>query len=77
MFHYSPATKILKAFLKTFPTKIKPTKFPAREKKMRQEKRKKRGEEKAKSKNFAFYACPNFVSLYFASGSEGREVYDL
>ena len=47
----SPNPKILKAFLKTIPTKIKPTKFPAREKKMRQEKRKKRGEEKAKSKS--------------------------
>ena len=57
---------------------------------MRQEKRKKKGGEKAKVKvktavsllnpkipNFAFYACPNFASWYFASGSEGREVYDL
>ena len=41
--------KILKAFLQTFPTKMKPTKCPAKEKKMRQEKRKKRGGEKAKS----------------------------
>ena len=40
--------KILKAFLKTIPTKIKPTKCPVREKKMRQEKRKKRRGEKAK-----------------------------
>ena len=47
----SPNPKILKAFPKTIPTKMKPTKFPAREKKMRQEKRKKRGEEKAKSKS--------------------------
>ena len=31
---------------------MKPTKCPAREKKMRQEKRKKKGGEKAKSKNF-------------------------
>ena len=30
---------------------MKPTKCPAREKKMRQEKRKKKGEEKAKSKS--------------------------
>ena len=30
---------------------MKPTKFPAREKKMRQEKRKKKGGEKAKSKS--------------------------
>ena len=43
--------KILKAFLKTFPTKMKPTKCPAREKKMRQEKRKKKGGEKAESKS--------------------------
>ena len=46
----SPYPRILKAFLKTLPTKTKPTKCPAREKKMRQEKRKKRGGEKAKSK---------------------------
>ena len=39
----SPNPKILKAFLKALATKIKPTKCPAREKKMRQEKRKKRG----------------------------------
>ena len=89
----SPNPKILKAFLKTLPTKTKPSKCPAREKKMRQEKRKKRGGGKAKSKsqdycvtfkpqssksrNFAFCASPNFASWYFASGSEGREVYDL
>ena len=89
----SPNPKILKAFLKTLPTKTKPTKCPAREKKMRQQKRKKRGGEKAKSKsqdccvtfkpknsksrNFVFCACPNFASWYVASGSEGREVYDL
>ena len=85
----SPNPKILKAFLKTLPTKTKPTKCPAREKKMRQEKRKKRGGEKAKSKspdccvtfkppkNFAFWACLNFASWYFASGSEGHKVYDL
>ena len=47
----SPNPKILKAFLKTLPTKTKPTKCPAREKKMRQEKWKKRGGEKAKSKS--------------------------
>ena len=72
---------------------MKPTKCPAREKQIRQEKWKKKGGEKAKLsksqdccvtfkpktylENFAFCACPNFVSLYFASGSEGREVYDL
>ena len=37
--------------LKTFPTKMKPTKCPAREKKMRQEKPKRRGREKEKSKS--------------------------
>ena len=52
---------------------MKPTKCPARERKMRQEKRKKRGGEKI----FAFCACPNFASSYFASGSEGHELYDL
>ena len=47
---------------------MKPNKCPAREKKMRQEKRKNRGEEKAKSKS---------QLIIFASGSEGRQVYDL
>ena len=42
--------KILKASLKTFPTKMKPIKCPAKEEKMRQEKWKKRGGEKVKSK---------------------------
>ena len=71
----SPNSKILKAFQKTFPTKMKPTKCSAKEKKVRQEKRKKRGGQKAKSKSqiavsllnsktkiFAFYACLNFAS---------------
>ena len=47
----SPNPKILKAFLKILPAKMKPAKCPAREKKMRQEKRKKKGGEKAKSKS--------------------------
>ena len=47
----SPNPKILKAFLKTLPTKIKPTKCPAREKKMRSEKWKKKGGEKVKNKS--------------------------
>ena len=46
----SPNPKILKAFLKTVHTKTKPTKCPARENKMRQEKQKMRGGGKAKSK---------------------------
>ena len=45
LFHY-PLTF---PFLKTFPTKIKPTKCPASGKKMRQEKPKKRVGEKEKS----------------------------
>ena len=47
----SSNSKILKAFLKKFLTKMKPTKCPAKEKKRKQEKRKKRGGEKAKSKS--------------------------
>ena len=44
--------KILKAFLKPFPTKMKPTKCPAREKKRRQEKQIKRPKERTqKSKS--------------------------
>ena len=39
------------SFLKTFPTKMKPSKCPAREKKMRHEKPKRRGREKEKSKS--------------------------
>ena len=67
--------KILKAFLKTFPTKMKHTKCPAREKKWGKKSEKKGGEER--KRNFAFCACPNLASWYFASGSEGREVWDL
>ena len=54
---------------------MKPTKCPAREKKMRQEKRKKKGGEKAKSKNFKILLSAH--ARNFASGSEGREVFDL
>ena len=43
--------KILKAFLKTFAPKMKPTKCPAREKQHEARKAKKRGGEKAKSKS--------------------------
>ena len=45
----SSNSKILKAFLKTFPTKMKPTK--CKRKKMRQEKQRKRRGEKVKSKS--------------------------
>ena len=58
---------ILKAFLKTIPTKMKPTKCPAREKKMRQEKQKNKGGEKAKSKSqdskFCFLRMPELRKL--------------
>ena len=43
--------KILKALLKTFPTEMKPTKCPAKEKLTRQQMRKKKAGEKAKEKN--------------------------
>ena len=61
---------------------MKATKCPAREKKMRQEKRKKGGREKAKSK-FSFLRMLELRKLilcltpYFASGSESCEMYDL
>ena len=45
---------------------MKPTKCPAREKKMRQEKRKKKGGEKAKSKSkFCFLRMPELRKLIF------------
>ena len=56
LFHYrdlpflSPNPKILKAFLKTLPTKMKPTKCPAREKKMSKKSEKTREERKGKVK---------------------------
>ena len=67
--------KILKAFPNTFRTKMKPTKCLAREKKLGK-KSEIRGEERklkrkvktagSRSRNFAFCACPNFASWYFA-----------
>ena len=73
--------KILKAFLKTFPTKMKPTKCPAREKKNEARKVKKRGGEKAKGKvktavsllnpktilKFCFLYIPELRKLIFCS----------
>ena len=53
--------KILTAFRNTFSTKMKPTECPAKAKNEAR-KAKKEGGEKAKSKNFAFCACPNFTS---------------
>ena len=71
----SPNPKILKAFLKTFPTKIKPTKCPAKETKWGKKIEKREEERKRKVKvttaasllnprtlNFAFCACANFTS---------------
>ena len=71
----SSKPKILKAFLKTFPTKMKPTKCPTKGKKWGKESEKIREERKRKVKvktamsllnpttrNFAFCACPNFAS---------------
>ena len=64
--------KILKAFLKTFPSKMKPTKCPTKEKKMRQKRREERKQKvkvetavsflNLKTRKFAFCACPNFAS---------------
>ena len=66
--------KILKAFLKTFPTKMKPTKCPAKEKKMRQ-KNWKRGEERKRKvevktavslcQKFCFLCMPELHKLIF------------
>ena len=72
---------------------MKPTKCPAREKKWGKKSEKRGEERKRKlsksqdccvtfkPKNYLailfFVHAQNFVSLYFASGSEGLEVYDL
>jgi len=65
---------------------MKPTKCQAQEKnEARKVKEEQRRERKSQdgcvtltvSQNFAFYACLNIRSLYFVSGSEGCEVYDL
>ena len=62
---------------------MKPTKCPAREKKGPEKRKKRGGGGKTESKSqdccvtFKPCACPNFASGYFASGSEGCEVYNL
>ena len=64
----SPNPKILKAFPKTFPTKMKLTKINAQQKqKMRQEKRKKRRGEERKEKvaKFCFLGMPELYKLTF------------
>ena len=77
--------------LKPFPTEINASKCQAKGKKMGQDRLKRKGEEKAKSKspegcvtlklktlrNFCFYVCLNFWSLQFASRTKDREVLDL
>ena len=59
----SPNPKILKAFLKTLPTKMKLSKCPAREKKMRQEKQ----EVKVKTavSKFCFLRMPELRKVIF------------
>ena len=52
-----PPTHNSKNFLKSFPAKIKPTKYPARETKMRREKPKKRGGQKGKSQKMKSRFC--------------------
>ena len=52
--------KILKAFQKTFPTKMKPLKCPAKENKTWQEKQQKKEGEKAKNRGQD--CCANFKS---------------
>ena len=48
----SPNPKILKAFLKSIPTKMKPTKCPTRDKKKRGKKSEKRGEQRKRKVKF-------------------------
>ena len=55
--------KILKAFLKTFPTKRRLTECPAGEKKISQEKWKKRGGKKAKSKSQTAVSLLNLKTI--------------
>ena len=69
LFHNSLAPKILKAFLKMFPTKMKPTRCPAKEKnEERKEKVKLKTAVSLLNPNFAFCTCRNFARWYFASG---------
>ena len=74
--------KILKAFRKTFPPKMKSTKCPAKGKKKRKNKWiKKRGGKKARKKSQDYcvtFTPKNYLrSQYFASRSEDRKQYDL
>ena len=80
-FHPSNS-KILKAFLKTFPTKMKPTKFPAKEKNEAR-KAKKEGSRESKSQDCcATFKLKNYLEIFSAcpaspAKSECRKVYDL
>ena len=61
----SSNSKILKAFLTTFPIKMKPTKCPAKEKMVR-EKQKKRKREKAKSESqdcWITFKAKNYLTI--------------
>ena len=60
----SPNPKILKAFLKTLPTKLKPTKCPAREKKNEARKAKKEGRRESESQD-CFLRMPELLKLIF------------
>ena len=60
--------KIVKAFPKTLPTQMKPSKCPAREKK-RQEKRKKRERKKVKRKSqdcFVTFKLKNYLKIFLS-----------
>ena len=77
LFHYPPtipfiSSKTLKAFLKAFPTKMKSTKCPVKEKKKEAKKVKKEGRRESETavtfnhpknlQHFTFCPCPNFTS---------------
>ena len=78
-------------YFKLFSPKSRLVNAKQKEKKMGQDRLKRKGEAKAKSespdycvtfklktlRNFCFYVCLNFWSLYFAPGTEDREVLDL
>ena len=79
--------KILKPFLKTFPTKMKPTNTNASKRRLKKKKKKearkakKEGGEKGKSKRrdccVTFKPKNSKFCFLCIRGSEGREVYDL
>ena len=72
----SPNPKILKAFLKTIPTKMKPTKCPAREKKCgkKSEKRGEERERKVKVKTAVSLLNPKISKFCFQRMPELRKL---